>query len=209
LARPWPNAGLPKKGGTKRYGKVTERIGRIKERYRSVHKYYSVHVEANDKQIVTHIEWQRKDQPDPAQGQGVYFLRTNYPVSEEKQLWDIYNTIREVEAAFRTLKTDLKLRPIYHQKDAYTEAHLFLGLLAYQLVAAIRYQLRQNGLHYDWSNITRIMKTQKLVTVRQQAKTKTISLRLASKPINEVREIYKALGLKHYPFKTKKYVVYH
>jgi len=64
-------------------------------------------------------------------------------------------------------------------------------------------------LHYDWKNIVRIMNTQKLVTVEQQAKTKDIRLRVVSKPIAEVEQIYNALGFKHYPFKTKKYVVYH
>lgn len=53
------------------------------------------------------------------------------------------------------------------------------------------------------------MNTQKLLTVEQQAKTKEIRLRMASKPIAEVEQIYNALGFKHYPFKTKKYVVYH
>jgi len=202
-------AGMTKKGGTKRYGKVMERIGRIKERYPGVHKYYRLHVEQDEKHIATHMQWVRKDQPDPAKGQGVYFLRTNYPGADEQQLWDIYNTIREVESAFRTLKTDLNLRPIYHQKDCYTEAHLFLGLLAYQLVAAIRYQLKNHGLHHDWSNIIRIMMSQKLVSIRQQAKTKTITLQLASNPIKEVSQIYDALGMKHFPFKRKKFVVYH
>ena len=103
----------------------------------------------------------------------------------------------------------MNLRPIYHQKDCYTEAHLFLGLLAYQLVAAIRYQLKNHGLHHDWSNIVRIMMSQKLVSIRQQAKTKTITLQLASNPIKEVSQIYDALGMKHFPFKRKKFVVYH
>jgi len=201
-------AGIGKKGGTKTYGKVMERIGRLKERYPRVHKHYRLRVTPNDKQIVTSVQWEKKPSEGPPT-EGVYFLRTNYTVVEEAELWAIYNTIRDVEATFRILKTDLNLRPIYHQKDRYTQAHLNLGLMAYQLVAAIRYQLGQHGLHYDWKNIVRIMNTQKLLTIHQQAKTKDIRLRVVSKPIAEVEQIYNALGFKHYPFKTKKYVVYH
>jgi len=57
--------------------------------------------------------------------------------------WTIYNVIREIEATFRTLKTDLDLRPIFHKKDESSMAHLHLGLLAYWVVNTIRYQLKQ------------------------------------------------------------------
>jgi len=201
-------AGIASKGGTKLYGKVMERIGRIKERYPAAHKHYQLRIAHNAKNIVTSLQWEKTPLAGPPP-HGVYFLRTNYTHLEETGLWNIYNTIREVEATFRILKTDLNLRPIYHQKDAYTQAHLFLGLLAYQLVAAIRYRLKISGLHYDWKNIVRIMNTQKLTSVHQRAKTKDIRLRMASKPIREVEQIYNSLGFRHYPFKTKKYVVYH
>jgi transposase len=70
---------------------------------------------------------------------GVYLVSTNLDINNEQALWDIYNTIREVESSFRTLKTDLDLRPIYHKSDNGTIAHLHLGLLAYWLVNTIRY----------------------------------------------------------------------
>lgn len=203
--------GIHKKGGTKKYGKVMERIGRIKERYPRAHSHYQLTIRHDKKNIATALEWEQKKPEEKFNSptHGVYFLRTNLPLADEKLIWSIYNTIREVEASFRTLKTDLNLRPIFHQKDEYTQAHLHLGLLAYQLVAAIRYQLREKGLHYDWRNIVRIMNTQKLITLQQEAKTKTLQLRMATKPIREVEDIYNALGFKHYPFKTKKFVVYH
>jgi transposase len=55
----------------------------------------------------------------------VYFIRTSYENSSEGELWDIYNTIREVESTFCCLKTDLQLRPVYHQRDERIEAHLY------------------------------------------------------------------------------------
>jgi YD repeat-containing protein len=53
-------------------------------------------------------------------------------------MWEIYHTVREIESTFRCLKTDLDIRPVFHQKDINSEAHLFIGILAYQLVHAIR-----------------------------------------------------------------------
>ena len=58
------------------------------------------------------------------------FLRTSMNMVDEVVVWNVYNTIREVESTFRTLKTDLDLRPIYHKSDEATLAHLNLGLLA-------------------------------------------------------------------------------
>ena len=62
---------------------------------------------------------------------GIIIIKTTLPITEEKTIWDIYNTIREIESSFRTLKTDLDLRPIYHKNDDATLAHLHLGLLGY------------------------------------------------------------------------------
>ncbi len=71
----------------------------------------------------------------PASDQsGVYFLRTSLNADSEKMVRLFYNTILEVEATFRVLKSDLNLRPIYHKKDESTMAHLHLGLLAYWIV---------------------------------------------------------------------------
>jgi RNA polymerase sigma-70 factor (ECF subfamily) len=61
----------------------------------------------------------------------------------EELLWTVYNIIREIEYSFRTLKTDLNLRPIYHKRDDATMAHLHPGLLAYRVVNTVRYQLKR------------------------------------------------------------------
>ena len=74
-------------------------------------------------------------------------------MEKEDEIWQIYNTLTEIEATFRVLKTDLHLRPIYHQKDKSSDAHIFLGILAYTLVNTIRYQLKQKDINYDWKNI--------------------------------------------------------
>ena len=119
-------ASLSKPRGIKRIDKVQQRIGRAKQKYPSVHQLYNVQLETDQRtQTVTNIYWQK----DPIKAQesneklGVYFLRTNIKDNDEALEWMIYNTIREIESTFRAVKTDLHLRPIYHQNDDATMAH--------------------------------------------------------------------------------------
>lgn len=202
--------GIQKRGGTKRIEKVWERIGRIKERNKTVHQYYDINID-HDGKNATQLTYTRKKQPkkQPEEDAGVYFIRTNYPAVEEKQVWNLYNTIREVESTFRCLKTDLNLRPIYHQEDKYSKAHLFLAIIAYQLVASIRYMTRKQGITHGWSNIVRIMNTQKLVSMSQNTKTGKIGFKQTTKPTNEALEIYKACNISSVSERLRKFVVYH
>ena len=68
-------------------------------------------------------------------------------MSLEELVWMVYNCIRNVESAFRCIKSDLNLRPIYHKTDEATEARLHLGLLAYWVVNTIRHKLKSSGIN--------------------------------------------------------------
>lgn len=196
---------IHKKRGTKKYEKVIERIGRIKERYSTANKHYDIKVEAKNG-IAFNIVWNRKPAKNPSQ-EGVYFLRTNLQEPDEKIMWNIYNTIREIESSFRALKSDLSLRPIYHQQDKHTIAHLFLSVLAYTVVNTIRYKLKNHGIHHDWKNIVRIMNTQKAGTITMnQRNGKQISKRVCGIPSAGAQEIYSAIGYKSMPFYKKNIV---
>ena len=200
---------LSKKGGTKTLEKVWERIGRVKEKYRTVSSRYRIGVDHKGGKA-TDLHWTLK--PDPVgedKTRGVYFIRTSYSDPNEDQLWQIYNTIREVEATFRCLKTDLNLRPVFHQNDERIESHIYLTILAYQLVNTIRYMLRQSGIHYDWNNIRRIMNTRILATIELPTQTRRIQIRKPSVPDRQVQEIYKATGCTETQKPVKKSVVYH
>jgi hypothetical protein len=201
---------LTKKGGTKKIEKVWERIGRAKERNKKVAAHYEVFVK--DKEgVATELNYKTKTKSPAKEHKenGVYFIRTSYKDTSEKELWQIYNTIREVESTFRCLKSDLQIRPVHHQKDERIEAHLYLTLLAYQLVNTIRHMLKSQGLNYDWKNIVRIMSTQTIQTVELPTDKKHIHLRKPAKPIREALEIYKAAYCKETQKAIKKYVVYH
>jgi len=197
---------IHKKRGTKKIEKVWERIGRIKERYPSANKHYNISI-TEENGIATEITYCRKALK-PRETQGVYFLRTSVTDLNEQEFWKIYNTLTEIEATFRILKTDLSIRPVFHQKDVSSQAHIFLGVFAYMLVNTIRYQLKQKGINHDWQNIVRIMNTQKIITTSLNTdKNERLIIRSCSKPIKECSEIYKALNFKQMPFYRKNIVL--
>jgi molybdopterin converting factor small subunit len=208
---------LTKKSGVKAYDKVCERIGRLKQKYPSAHKRYKIELEKqsvsqNNKtnEFCTAMRWEKIAKLD-AQKQdecGIYFLRTCIKETEETLVWTIYNCIRNVESSFRTLKTDLDLRPIFHKTDEATQAHLHLGLLAYWIVNTVRYQLQQKEIKSEWREIVRVMNTQKCVTTTvQNAREQWINIRKCSEPEDKAIRIYDALRYKYAPFIRKKSVV--
>jgi transposase len=74
--------------------------------------------------------------------EGRYLLRTNLCAQQPAHLWQFYIQLVEVEAAFKNLKDDLQLRPIYHQLEQRIEAHIFVAFLAYCLHVTLRAQLK-------------------------------------------------------------------
>jgi len=217
---------LTKKSGIKQEDKVHQRIGRAKQKYPSIQRYFDIEIEVKEdvvpkrkkkkiqqeqeiKKIVTSINWAIKDGVDINARSGVYFLRTSLAASTEDMVWQFYNTIREIEATFRILKTDLDLRPIYHKKDDSTMAHLHLGLLAYWVVNTVRHQLKKSDIHSGWREIVRTMNTQKVVTtLAQNVHNEVISIRRCSEPNQQVQALYDALKYKYAPFVKKKSVVH-
>lgn len=74
--------------------------------------------------------------------EGTYLLRSNMTGSDPAQLWAFYLQLTEVEQAFKELKGDLAIRPIYHQNDARIEAHIFVAFVAYCLQVTLKQRLR-------------------------------------------------------------------
>ena len=195
---------LGRKGGKKNYEKVIERVGRAIQKYPSIAKYYVIDYlrdEKNPKNMAD-IQWRIAVPENVDRQSGIYFLRTNVERLDEKSTWDYYNLIREIECTNRQLKTDLNLRPIYHKKDDCSDAHLFLGLLSYWIVNAIRYKLKQTGENCFWTEIVRRMSTQKAITTEGvNALGEKVSLRLCSEPSKAAEDIYERLKYRKMPFR--------
>lgn len=198
---------LSKPRGTKKIGKVHERIGRIRERFASTHSRYEIEVIVdNERGIATDITWAKDEskEADKQQSLGQYFLKTSMDMNEDPNVWHVYNLIREIEDSFRTLKSDLDLRPIYHKNDESTKAHLHLGLLAYWLVNTIRCKLKTQDINWGWQEILRIASTQKFITTKGQNTAGTdIEVRKCSEPEQDLRAMQSALGIRPKPIRIE------
>ena len=204
------HTGLSKKSTTKNYEKILQKIGRLCEKNSRVAADYQIDVIPDDKKNkAIAIQWQRQPGCQKKdQNSGVYCLRTNIPDWSEQQLWDTYIMLTEIEATFRSLKTELGLRPIYHHKEERVTGHLFISVLAYHLVHSLRYQLKQQGIHLCWDSLRTIMSTQQRITIKMPTdENKTIHLRTTTQAEVRHKKIYQALGIKPDPLGKTKMIV--
>jgi len=199
-------AGLTKKNGIKVYEKVIERIGRLKERYSRTARHFEIAVQNNDKDQVTSLSWSLKE--DLEKTDGVYCLRTNRQGVNEQELWDFYNTIRDVEDAFRCMKSELGFRPIRHHIERRSDGHLFITMLAYHILHTIRFKLRMKGIHDSWSKIReRLSMHTRNSTTQKREDGKVIHIRKSSRPEPHQKVIYDALNMAAVPGRMVKKIL--
>jgi transposase len=201
-------AGLHKKGTVKRYDKVMERIGRLKQRYARAARYYDITVEQDPNTgKAGAIHWQRNQTIDDTLP-GVYCLRTNHDEWNEATLWHTYTMLTDLEAVFRSLKSELGLRPVFHHNTDRVSGHLFISVLAYHLVHTIRFQLKACGIHGSWEGLRRELEGQDRVTVELKREDgKTVHVRKATRPEPRQQVIYDALGISDRPGNTEKTII--
>ncbi len=127
---------------------------------------------------------------------GVYCLRTNLMDWDAERLRRTYSTLTDLEAVFRCLKSELGLRPIHHRVPRRTEGHLFIAVVAYQLVQIVRRRLRDRGLADRWTALRNRLATRCRVTATFRCTDgRTLHLRKATAPEPHQALIYHALGI--------------
>jgi hypothetical protein len=192
--------GLSLKRRTKDYTKVIETIGRLKQKYPLISQYYSTIVTKDpDSNNAIDITWSEKKTLDNKSAiNGIYCLRTNNQTMDEKTLWKTYTTLTDLESVFKSLKSELGLRPIFHQTQTRVDGHLFITLLAYSIIHTIRYKLKQKDIHYSWDTIRDILRNQKRITTSMKCKDNTtLYIRQSSELNDRQKVIYDALGIKY------------
>lgn len=202
--------GLTKPRGEKRIDRLMERIGRLKEKSHGIGQHYQIQLEPDTegKRAVS-LRWN----PQPVPGSmltdpGVYCLATNETRWDEETLWRTYILLTDLEAVFRSLKSELGLRPIYHSKAARTEGHLFITVLAYQCVQLLRTRLKAQGIHGSWASLRMILSVQRRVTATfRQRDGRTLNVRKSTVAEPALLKIYQALGLNPSPGGTRKLIV--
>ncbi len=125
---------------------LQQRLGRLKLQYSRVARAYSFKVEGDSKALS--FSWAKdQDKADyQRHSEGAYLLRTNLSGHSEPELWSMYMQLNDAEAAFRTLKQDLSIRPVYHQLEERVNAHVLVCFLAYALYRTLDRLAKTKGL---------------------------------------------------------------
>jgi len=195
---------LNAKGGRKKYTYVQERMIRLKERYKAVSSFYRIEIDREqDKATKLSYVCDQQDKLSEKYS-GSYCLRTSHTEFSNEKIWSIYMLLNSVESAFKTLKSELNFRPVYHQKESRAEAHLFIAILAYHIVNAIRQRLLENEITLSWDSLRKMMRNHQLILTSMQTKEgKTITILDTSISEECHRKIYEALNLSANPVKRK------
>jgi transposase len=203
-------AGLSKPRAQKKLADIQQRIGRLKEKSRGIGQHYEITVTPDETGTkAAAIAWTKT----PVEGSmlthpGVYCLRSNETTWDAAKLWHTYTMLTDLEAVFRGLKSELGLRPVYHHKEERTEGHLFITVLAYQLVQTIRRKLEAAGETISWSRLREILSVQQRVTATfRQRDGRTLHVRKATNAEPALRRIYDALDIHAAPGGVRKLMV--
>ena len=197
--------GLSKPGYTKKYERVLERLGRIRERYSKVSGQYEVEVERDPGSEekgpgpnALAVRVNRKPSHGEADaGAGAYLLRTSRTDWSLQEIVEQYLAITEVEAVFRALKSELGLRPIWHKSNNQIRAHLFIAVLAYHAVHLLRTRLKQGGNNLCWTSIrNRLQNWVRITTTIQEVGAGVITCRQDVCPNAEAAEIARRIGVR-------------
>jgi transposase len=202
--------GLTRPRTTKTIDKLWERIGRLKAKSRGAAQHYHIEIvpDASSEKAQA-IRWERR----PVDGTkdthpGVYCLRTNEMAWDGEQLWRTYMMLTDLEAVFRSFKSELGLRPIFHHKEERADAHLFITVLAYQFVQLIRRRLHEQGIKDSWVSLRETLNGQVRVTATfRRPDGRALHVRKATQAEPAQRQIYQALSLDPSPGGVSKMIV--
>jgi len=209
--------GLTQPKKTKKYNRIVESIGRLKEKYPKVAKLYEIIVvpekeKASDDSSLKalDIRWQKKIIPyqQELQKEGQYILRTDRNDLKDKEIFNIYNLLRQIEYSFLCMKSHLGLRPNFHSKEDRIDAHLFISVVAYHILHLIEYRLKEKGDNRKWATVKDVLRTHQRITINIKVKNSddvivNQKIRMDTQAEPAHAEIYRALGMNVNPLPKK------
>ena len=159
-------------GNIKQREKVLRKVGRLDERYPGLTRRFKIEFipEPDKPERIADLSFTRKalveERPeDDNPLHGTYVIGTTHDDLDAEKIWRLYMTLTRVEAAFRSLKSDLGTRPVHHQGKERSEAHLFIAVLAYHLLINIEHRLRQAGDIRRWHTVRELLLTHRRDTL--------------------------------------------
>lgn len=172
--------------------KIYEAIGRLKERYPRVARYYQLAYDEQQGQLSCREDLERKQRAQSLDGS--YLLKSSRSNLGVEDIWRTYILLSRVEAAFRAMKSPLCERPIFHHLERRVETHIFLCVLAYHLLVCIERAFLEQGIHTSWETLRRQLSTHQVVTVRLPTTDgRAFTIRRDTRPEQIHRDIYRVL----------------
>ena len=182
------------KGRLKQDAKIQQAIGRLRERYPRVARYYAIAYDADHHTLLWHEHADKKALATKLDGS--YLLKTDRHDLTADDIWRTYILLTRVEDAFRAMKSPLMERPIFHHLKHRTQTHIFLCVLAYHLLAAIEHRFLQAGIHTSWWTIRQQLSTHHVATiVLPTTGGRVLHIRKATTPEPVHRDIYATLRI--------------
>ena len=190
--------------------KMERRLGKIQARHSQVNDLFEVSLRDTPEgvRLFWEIKKERKTWRDLREG--AYMLRTNLTAGSAEELWSKYMQLTEAEASFRTLKSELSIRPLFHQKEPRVKAHVMVAFLGYALWVTLKHLLKRRptivprpaASGVDNAEPLSPMKALALLATLQSADIvlpttdgREIRLRRVTEPTTEQKSLLHQLGL--------------
>ena len=187
---------------------IERRVGHWLGRFPAADKLFAVEVQLNEQQqacglsvacLIDRNQWAR-------QAHGAYLLRTNCTEQDPAKVWEWYLQLQQAEAAFRCAKSNLSLRPIFHQKTERAEAHILVCFLSLALWRTLEMWMRGKGLgtcaRQLAAEIATIKSLDVVLPVKVGQSISELRLRTVARPERMVAELVQRLGL-HLPGQSR------
>ena len=182
------------KGHLKKTEKIHQAIGRLQERYPRVARYYQIQYQVQPQRLSWQEDIEKKAIAEKLDGS--YVLKTDRQELTSDEIWRTYMLLTRVEAAFRSMKSPLMERPIFHHLKHRTQTHIFLCILAYHLLTAIEKRFLDQGIHTSWWSIRQQLSTHQVATIVLPTNNGTVlRIRKGGTPEPEQKEIYRILKI--------------
>lgn len=174
--------------------KIGEAIGRLKERYPRVARYYDIAYEGQTGTLSYPCNEDKRATAEKLDGS--YVLKSDRTDLGAEEIWRIYTLLTRAENAFRSMKSPLAERPIFHQVERRVDTHIFLCVLAYHLLVAIEKTLLERGVHTSWASVRETLNTHQVCTiVLPSERGSVLRIRKSSTPEPAHKELYRLLSV--------------
>jgi transposase len=197
-------------GRLKDRNKMERRLGKIQARHPQVNDLYEVALQDTAEGV--RLSWQMKEDRKKwrESREGAYLLRTNLQAETAEQLWSKYTQLTEAESSFRALKSELSIRPLFHQLEPRVKAHVMVAFLGYALWVTLKHLLKRRPTLVAKPSASGVDNTQPLSPMKALALLSTlqsadivlpttdgheIRLRRITEPTAEQKSLLQQLGI--------------